>query len=274
MKPTPRKSRAKNSRGGAGGKRVTQAGALLSGCASGLRASAACGPAREAALCSHPAPGAARRLGARRAGGRGAAGGDERWGCAGRARAPRASPELELRVARAEIKKLAVRLLGSTQRCCGPGLAVVSNEFLLQMFFRAGLCPPLLLLLLLLLQKLTLSPNWSKCAWQTRLAPGFALHLLPSIHSVLPLQAFAQESPALLDVQQQGCVAAVMGLCCYWTSAGSLARPKLISLNSLSTLPRPQNAFCADLSTLLIPSELRCMGSLQGDSPVKNFLPQ
>lgn len=103
MKPTPRKSRAKNSRGGAGGKRVTQAGALLSGCASGLRASAARGPAREAALCSHPAPGAARRLGARRAGGRGAAGGDERRGYAGRARAPRASPELELRVARAEV---------------------------------------------------------------------------------------------------------------------------------------------------------------------------
>lgn len=103
MKPTPRKSRAKNSRGGAGGKRVTQAGALLSGCTSGLRASAARGPAREAALCSHPAPGAARRLGARRAGGRGAAGGDERRGCAGRARAPRASLELELRVARAEV---------------------------------------------------------------------------------------------------------------------------------------------------------------------------
>lgn len=107
MKPTPRKSRAKNSQGGAGGKRVTQAGALLSGCASGLCASAARGPARKAALCSHPAPGAARRLGARRAGeragGRGAAGGDEHWGYAGRARAPRASQEQELRAAGTEV---------------------------------------------------------------------------------------------------------------------------------------------------------------------------
>lgn len=36
-------------------------------------------------------------------------------------------------------------------------------------------------------------------------AEGFqCLRLLPSVHSVLPLQAFAQELPALLVGQRQG----------------------------------------------------------------------